>query len=273
MSASRITRIAPTPSGFLHLGNAVNFSVISQLATVWGSQIALRIDDMDSVRSRREYIDDIFDTLDWLEIPWSIGPRDHADFERNFTMTRRTDHYRAQLDLLRDSGLEVFACSCSRADLAESGGLRCAGSCAQSALKLEVDRTALRLRIPEGASISVDGTTIDLASTHGDVVLWRRDGLPSYHLVTVIEDRDLGVTDIVRGADLKDSSALHAWLAPYLDAENVAQATYVHHELVIDEGGVKLSKSQLGDGPLERSDAQRARVREIAHGLVESLGY
>ncbi len=271
--ATRITRIAPTPSGFLHLGNAVNFAVISQLSSAWGSQVALRIDDMDSGRTRTEYIDDIFETLTWLEVPWSIGPRDHADFERDFTMIKRTDYYRAQLDLLRDSGLEVFACSCSRADLALTGGLRCAGACSESALEWEVERTALRLRIPEGAAIVMGDSKVDLASVHGDVVLWRRDGLPSYHLVTVIEDRDLGVTDIVRGADLRDSSALHAWLAPHLDAENVAGANYVHHDLVVDLGGVKLSKSQLGAGPLERSDEQRARVREMAHGLVESLGY
>lgn len=271
--ATRITRIAPTPSGFLHLGNAVNFAVISQLSSAWGSQVALRIDDMDSGRSRTEYIDDIFETLTWLEVPWSIGPRDQVDFERGFTMAKRTDYYRAQLDQLRDSGLEVFACSCSRADLAESGGMRCAGACAESALTLEVGRTALRLRIPEGLSVSMAGSMVDLDAIHGDVVLWRRDGLPSYHLVTVIEDRDLGVTDIVRGADLRDSSALHAWLAPYLDAENVARANYVHHDLVVDRGGVKLSKSQLDTGPLERSDEQRDRVREIARGIVESLGY
>lgn len=272
MSASRITRIAPTPSGFLHLGNAVNFALISLLAARWDAQVALRIDDMDSTRARPEYVDDIFATLEWLEVPWSLGPRDSAGFARDFSMSARTDYYRAQLESLRDSGLTVFACACSRADLASTGGLRCAGRCVDSALDLVPNRTALRLRIPEGAVIAMSGKTVDLA-VHGDVVLWRRDDLPAYHLVTVIEDRDLGVTDIVRGADLLESSALHAWLAPHLNAPNVAEANYVHHGLIADDDGHKLSKSRLESGPLTRTAAQRAQVLEIAERLASDVGY
>jgi glutamyl-tRNA synthetase len=271
--ATRITRIAPTPSGYLHLGNAVNFALISLLASRWEAEVALRIDDMDSTRARPEFVDDIFATLDWLGISWSEGPQDRAEFERDYSMAGRTAYYRSQLELLRAAGLQVFACSCSRADLAASGGLRCAGSCVSAGLEFETDRTALRLRIPDRTVVEMGATAMDLPAVHGDVVLWRRDGLPSYHLVSVIEDRDLGVTDIVRGSDLLESSALHAWLAPYLDAPNVAEANYVHHGLIADDDGHKLSKSRLEAGPLTRTAAERAQVLEIAERLASDVGY
>jgi glutamyl-tRNA synthetase len=273
MSASRVTRIAPTPSGYLHLGNAVNFALIDRLASGWDAEVALRIDDMDASRARPEFVADIFATLDWLGISPSLGPRDQMSFEQDFTMSARTGYYRSQLDLLSAAGLQVFACSCSRADLAASGGVRCAGPCISANPEFEIDRTALRLRIPDSTVVEMSGTSVDLQAVHGDVVLWRRDGLPAYHLVTVVEDRDLGVTDIVRGADLLESSALHRWLADYLDAPNVARANYVHHAIITDEGGVKLSKSQLGAGPLERTDRQRSIVADRAAELAADLGY
>lgn len=266
--ATRVTRIAPTPSGYLHLGNAVNFTIIAMLAEQWGAETVLRIDDMDASRSRPEYVDDIFATLEWLEIPWSRGPRDRADFEQGYTMARRTEYYRAELDRLRDAGVQLFACRCSRADLAASGGLRCAGECRTAGLDLVTERTSLRLRLPEDETVEMSGRSIALAQAHGDVVLWRRDGLPSYHLVTVVEDRDLGVTDIVRGEDLLESSALHAWLARFLDAENVAQANYVHHALITDEAGEKLSKSQAAPDMRERTTSQWELVRSRATLLL-----
>lgn len=268
MSASRVTRIAPTPSGYLHLGNAVNFTIIAMLAERWGAETVLRIDDMDSSRSRPEYVDDIFATLEWLEIPWDRGPRTRADFEQGYTMAARTQHYRDQLELLGSSGLEVFACACSRADLATTGDLRCAGDCRTARLALIPERTALRLRIPEGTTVEMGGSLIDLAASHGDVVLWRRDDLPAYHLVSVIEDRDLGVTDIVRGADLLESSALHAWLAPHLGAGSVAQAHFVHHALITDDSGAKLSKSQSAPDIRERTSQLLELVRSRAAMLM-----
>ena len=272
-SATRITRIAPTPSGFLHLGNAVNFALTSLLAERWDAQVCLRIDDMDSARARPQYVDDIFATLNWLGVEWSRGPRDKSDFEESYSMSLRTDYYRSQIDLLRTAGLEVFACACSRAALSAIGGLRCAGECRTANLELETDRTALRLRIPEGSQITWGDESIDVAEIHGDVVLWRRDGFPSYHLVSVLEDRDLGVTEIVRGMDLLESSALHVWLAPHLKAMNVAQANFVHHDLIVDVEGVKLSKSQLDAGPLARTAREREQVMAIAADLADALGY
>lgn len=273
MSRSRLTRIAPTPSGYLHLGNAVNFALISLLAQRWDAQVALRIDDMDATRCRPEYARDIFEILAWLEIPWTIGPRDLGDLQAHYSMDSRTDYYRSQLDLLDSTGLEVFACSCSRADLAGSGGLRCSSDCLHAGRELIAEESALRVRIPDGTLVTMGDRSIDIGRAHGDVILWRRDGLPAYHLVTVIEDRDLGVTDIVRGADLLESSALHSWLAPHLDAPNVAEANYVHHSLVLGDSGAKLSKTGRESGPLSRTAAARADARALAAAQLEALVY
>ncbi len=81
-----ITRFAPTPSGYLHIGNAANALLVSWLAAASDGTVALRIDDMDASRARSEFVADIFDTLAWLEIPWTIGPRDAADFFAHFSM-------------------------------------------------------------------------------------------------------------------------------------------------------------------------------------------
>jgi glutamyl-tRNA synthetase len=86
---------------------------------------------------------------------------------------------------------------------------------------------------------------VDLGAEMGDFIVWRRDDLPAYQVVSVVEDRDLGVTHIVRGLDLVPSSAAQIYLAAWFDATNVSGATFVHHELVTDESGAKLSKSPL----------------------------
>jgi glutamyl/glutaminyl-tRNA synthetase len=108
----------------------------------------------------------------------------------------------------------------------------------------------VRLRVPVGTLVSVQGASIDISATLGDVVIWRRDGLPAYHLVSVIEDATMGTTHIIRGEDLRATSALQIYLAGLLGLESVVQATYIHHPLVLGPDGRKLSKSTLaGRGP------------------------
>ncbi|WP_431214676.1 glutamate--tRNA ligase family protein [Puia sp. P3] len=108
------TRIAPTPSGFLHLGNVVSFVRTVGLAKSFGARILLRIDDMDRERVVPEYVQDIFDVLNFLELPWEEGPRNVKEFEREWSQVHRMGMYREALEDLREKG-DVFACSCSRA--------------------------------------------------------------------------------------------------------------------------------------------------------------
>jgi glutamyl/glutaminyl-tRNA synthetase len=88
----------------------------------------------------------------------------------------------------------------------------------------------------------------DSHSTLGDVVLWTKENSPAYQLVSIVTDRDLGTTHILRGQDLAQSSALQINIAPFFAAENVAQAVYLHHELVVDNSGTKLAKSAGAQG-------------------------
>jgi len=241
-----ITRLAPTPSGFLHEGNALNFLLVSALAQSIGADVALRIDDLDVRRCRREYADDIFDVLGWLDIAWQIGPRDRADLEDRHSLRSRTEYYRAELDSARARGLDAFACRCTRTAIATSGGRSCVAACREQAFNLVPGESALRTSTP-----------------HGDVVLWRRDDLPAYHLASIIEDRDLGTTHIVRGDDLRESTDIQRFLAPHFDADNVANATFLHHRLITDDDGRKLSKSTMATGPMVRDDAGRARLQSL----------
>ncbi len=239
-----ITRVAPTPSGYLHEGNVVNFLLIDQLATEIDAKIALRIDDADSGRCRREYVDDIFGVLDWLNIDWELGPRDADDQELKFTQRARTDYYRDALTQARSAGLDVFACTCSRSALA---GGRCVHDCRESGGVLRAGESSARVGTP-----------------HGDIVLWRRDDQPAYHLTSIIDDRDLRTTHIVRGSDLRESSELQRRLAPYFGADNVTSAVFLHHDLVLGTDGSKLSKSQLATGPLIRDAKTRVRLHLLA---------
>lgn len=255
------TRIAPTPSGFLHAGNAVNFVLVSWLARAENGTVILRIDDMDRDRYRREYVDDIFSMLDWLDIDIDEGPSTTSEFESNFSMRHHIDWYREGLERLRSSRtIETYACSCSRHDLAN--GRVC--TCRDRGLALAPHQTALRVRVPQGFD--------ELLVTMGDFVVWRRDDTAAYQLASVIEDEALGVTHIVRGEDLAPSTHAQRLLAPALDAMHFELAVVLHHSLVKDALGGKLSKSQLRGGPMPRTPEQRAFITETAVALAGELG-
>ena len=257
--------MAPTPSGFLHIGNAANLLITSWL--VRDGLLALRIDDMDTPRVRDAYLRDVFDVLAWLGIEWSAGPRDPADHAAHHRMSLHTHRYRAGLQELVDGGVDVFACICSRADLA--GSRTCVSDCRSARRSLVAGESALRAALPN-AVVEVDRARVDLQAAHGDVVLWRRDDLPAYHLVTVLEDCDLGTTDVVRGMDLLESSALHLWLAQHLPGAH--PIVYRHHGLVPGPMGMKLSKSQGSATPMPRTDENLQLARRLARDLADPLG-
>jgi glutamyl/glutaminyl-tRNA synthetase len=239
-----VARIAPTPSGFLHAGNRYNFEVTSSLAQEHHIPLALRIDDVDAARYKSIYADDIFRVLRDLQIEWTIGPRNTPDFEDNWAQRKKTAYYRAELALLHHSQVETYACRCSRASIngVPSGG--CPGQCRAAQYELVAHESALRVHVPIGTTITINGRDVHLDKELGDFVIWRRDDLPAYQLVSVIEDRDLGTTHIVRGEDLLTSTAAQIFLAPRLNADNVVTAQYVHHPLLTDGSGAKLSKSR-----------------------------
>ena len=245
-----LTRYAPTPSGYLHAGNLRNLELTAEVAAGIGAEIALRIDDADAARYRREYVEDIFSTLERMGLAWTIGPRDVDDFEAHWSQRTRTEHYRTELMRARDRGLMVYACTCSRSQQRGPASGGCAGGCRSRGDAFEPGASALRVAVPRETSITVGEQRVLLDVEMGDFIIWRRDDLPAYQLVSVVEDRDLGTTHIVRGRDLLPSSAAQVFLAHAFGAPNVAAATYVHHELITDSDGRKLSKSRIPrEGP------------------------
>jgi glutamyl-tRNA synthetase len=256
-----LTRFAPTPSGYLHLGNAVNALLVSRLAGQSEGRVALRIDDIDTARARGAYVDDIRGLLDWLGI----------DVAASWSQSDRLDRYREVSDSA--SGLLTYACGCSRRELTGPATGGCPGGCRAAGLTLSPGRTALRVVVPEGTEVEVDGVSVRLDLVMGDFVVWRRDDLPAYQLASIVDDVDLGVTHIVRGVDLLESTAAQRFLARGLGLNPFADMTILHHGLITDTDGTKLSKSQVTSGqPLPRTDEVRTLISEVADELGASLG-
>lgn len=271
-----VTRIAPTPSGFLHVGNVVNMLLTAWWARSERGRLLLRIDDFDTPRLRPEYLADIFHTLDWLQIDWDDGPIEPDGFADHWSMTLRRDRFATARDrLLAEHPDDVFVCRCSRRELDADGF--CTAGCRGRGLALRPERTVVRLHVPLGTTVSPAASAgappPPWTVPPGDHVLWRRDDLPAYQLGSVLADEDLGVTSVLRGLDLLDSSALQLQLAGLLPAPGFAGAELRHHALLRDPDGDKLSKSAgARSAPLERTAELRQRVELWATHLGDPVG-
>jgi glutamyl-tRNA synthetase len=255
--AHLISRIAPTPSGYLHLGNIANFLLIERLVGEAKGELILRIDDCDGTRARREFVEHIFGTLKWLGIQWRQGPKDTEDFYANFSQVTRKDYYFGKLKTLAG---KTYACACSRKELEEE-----ICSCREKNQAFEPGKHALRLTMDDPA----------LKKEFGDVVLWRKDGGPAYHWVSVIDDLEAKVNLIVRGKDLESSSELQKYIAGLVKPEGFHHVEFLHHPLLTDEGGGKLSKSQgaLSVIELKEEGATAESVRARVNSILKSWGY
>ncbi len=250
------TRIAPTPSGYLHEGNLVNALLTVRLAREVGAEVALRIDDMDAFRLRREYVEDIFRCLDWLGLSWQTGPRDMRDYDDGPTPEERSDHYYARLRTMVQAGLPAFVCRCSRRELGRDA--RCERGCRDKPLELLAGKNAIRLHLPASEPALIEA--------FGDPVLWRREDLPAYQLASLVDDHDMAITHIVRGVDLHPSTDLQRWMAHFLPDSPFLRADIRHHALVTGPAGEKLSKSQ-GTARLELTPALREQLDELVASI------
>lgn len=236
-----VSRIAPTPSGYLHIGNAVNFLLTWLAVRLRSGTLLLRIDDLDRDRCKEAYVDDVFESLAWLGIEPDDGPSGVADFYANFSQTARFDLYRSALAQMRENGAELFACDCSRKQLA--GEATYPGTCRVRGLDALPMKTSVRIAVPDHTDIAFGDITVALDKTMGDFILWRRDDVPAYQLVSVVEDERLGINLVIRGNDLLTSSAAQRFIAPFLKATTFASAAFVHHDLILRHDGGKFSKS------------------------------
>lgn len=237
------TRIAPTPSGFLHVGNVLSFSITAALARKHGAKVLLRIDDLDRARVNREYVTDIFDTLRFLEIPWDEGPQDADDFEARFSQIHRMHLYNEALEQLAAGGF-VFACTCSRKQMSEIGSC----TCSDKQIPLNTPGASWRLRTDNVATLQVKSYTGKIIQTQlpaemENFMVKKKDGFPAYQLTSVIDDLFYGVDLIVRGEDLWASTLAQTQLATVLGKQDFSDIVFYHHPLLLEADGKKLSKS------------------------------
>jgi len=265
-SSVPVARLAPTPSGFLHLGNAVNFVLTWLLTRRAGGTLHLRIDDLDRARLRRPYLENIFRVIDWLGIDYDHGPSSPDDFLRHHSQLLHLPGYNAILRRLAQQPGLVQADSRSRTNPQAP------------AVPLDTPGAAWRVQVPPGTAIHFsDGwqgpLTVPLATQMPDFIVRKKDGVAAYQLASVVDDLRLGTTLIVRGQDLLPSTAAQLWLAGQLSemtSFNAPRVQFFHHPLLTDGQGQKLSKSQqqpLDAGVLGQADGKRAVLESVA-GLL-----
>ena len=245
-----VTRFAPSPTGRLHLGHAFSAILGHDKARRSGGRFLLRIEDLDQGRSRPEFVDGIYEDLRWLGLDWDAPV---------LVQSQRTRAYADALDTLRGQGL-VYACFCTRADIAQSltaphgdAATSYAGTCRP--LPDDPERRASTphcWRLDSAKALQIvalpswtetDGVRFDgHAEQIGDAILARKDAPASYHLSCVVDDAASGVTVVVRGADLRPSTAIQRLLQALL---RLPEPTYLHHPLVTREDGRRLAKRDL----------------------------
>lgn len=237
-----ISRIAPTPGGYLHAGNALNFILCWVLCRRENGKLMLRIDDLDAARVRKEYIEDVFILIDRLGIDYDFGPFTVQDLEREWSQQYRIDRYQQILRQLRDKGL-LFSCSCSRLALKNSVCL-----CSKADSDFNEDNLAWKIRTSELKSQCFEDMRLRevCAEPHllmPEPVARRRDGIPSFLISSLADDMDFGVNLVVRGEDLLPASVVQLALAQSLGASSFSRSRFFHHPLIKAANGNKLSKS------------------------------
>jgi glutamyl/glutaminyl-tRNA synthetase len=269
------SRLAPTPSGYLHLGNAYSFLLTWLLVRKQGGTLHLRIDDLDTARSRPEYVADIFSTLQWMGIDYDTGPRSPEEFYQQFSQKLQLSRYERLLQQLRQAGI-VYACDCSRSQIrSTTTDGTYPGTCRHKGLSLDQPNVAWRVCVPPGTRIPIPEPneaiqTIELDRVMGDFVVRRRDGLPSYQITSLADDQRYQINLVVRGADLLPSTAAQLFMAQHLPDNSFSKTVFYHHGLLTDFEGRKLSKSAGAEALVQvRKEWQGTAplLRRLAPGL------
>jgi len=244
-------RIAPSPTGYLHLGHARTFWEAYVRAREAQGVLVFRNEDLDPQRSRPEYARAMFEDLRWLGIEWQEGPDLGGPFSP-YTQSERRQFYLAAWKRLMDGGF-LYACTCSRKDLAQAPAAPhesddesiYPGTC--RGMELAADEPSgynWRFRVPDGRMIQF--TDLHLGPQQftagvdfGDFVVWRRDDVPAYQLAVVVDDAAMQIMEVVRGADLLKSTARQRLL---IEALGLSAPAYYHCDLVRDAAGTRLAK-------------------------------
>lgn len=266
------TRLAPSPTGALHLGNARTFLVNWLLARQLGWQVLLRIEDIDGPRTRRGAADALIDDLRWLGLDWDQGP---------IYQSHRTPIYGTMVAKLLHEGL-AYPCICTRREVelaasaphAEDGSTVYPGTCRGRFATVEEARSyagrepAIRFSVDAGPVSFVDmfsgRHTYEVARDLGDFVIAKADGTPAYQLAVVVDDVEAAVTHVVRGDDLLDSTPRQMLLYRAMGWSDLTP-TYIHLPLVVGPDGRRLAKRH-GDTRLSQY-----RERGVSAGRMLAL--
>ena len=266
-------RLAPSPTGYLHVGHARTFWTAWQRTRDAGGTLVMRMEDLDPDRSKQSYAEAAMEDLRWLGIRWQEGPDRGGPYAPYVQSKRKNLYLAAWRKLLRRGYL--FPCRCSRKDLEASvtapherlgqqpgkleplddepiypGTCRHLQGYAQqlpgpTAATIESpDGINWRFRVPDGAVIEFEDLNLGrqrlvAGKDFGDFVVWRRDGVPSYQLACVVDDAAMRITEVVRGADLLKSTARQILLNRALGYDDPA---WYHCRLVVDHNGRRLAK-------------------------------
>ena len=242
-------RLAPSPTGYLHLGHARTFWIAHRRARAAGGILGLRNDDLDRTRCRPEFVAAMQEDLRWLGLDWD-GPM--------ISQSSRIDHYRNALEELHARG-RIFPCARSRRDVAGAAAAPHEGGeddepVYPKEFRLPIDAALpplgdsiavnWRLRVPDDIEVSFrDGCAGEERAVagrdFGDFLVWRKDDTPSYQLATVVDELDFGITEVVRGADLIKSTFRQLLL---FEALGRLPPQFYHAPLMRDEMGRRLAK-------------------------------
>jgi glutamyl/glutaminyl-tRNA synthetase len=263
-----LTRFAPSPTGYLHLGHVVNAIWVWGLARVLGGRVLLRIEDHDRGRSRPEYEEAVLEDLAWLGLVPDLGPTRQRD---------ATAMYLDTLGALEQRGL-VYACDCSRRDIAREAGdvphleTRYPGRCRDRGL-LPGPGLGQRLRLDDTVEQFSDALLGQQEQTPalqcGDLLLRDRHGYWTYQFAVVVDDLRQGVDLVVRGADLLSSTGRQIALARMLGRDD--PPVYLHHPLLHRPDGAKLSKA-AGDTGIRELRAAGVSPQEVLGRAAEAAG-
>jgi glutamyl/glutaminyl-tRNA synthetase len=263
-------RLAPSPTGLLHLGHARTFWVAQERARVNHGTLILRNEDIDSTRFRLEFVPQMLEDLRWFGFEWQEGPDCGGAFGP-YSQSERRSFYAAALEKLRERGF-IYLCTCSRKDIQDAArapnagddeGPIYPGTCRPKSDKWRVagdmgkapastspatrhpSRPAnWRFRVPDGETVSfTDGNCGEqkfvAGKDFGDFVVWRGDDVPAYQLACVVDDAAMKITEVVRGADLLLSTARQILLYRAL---GLTLPAFYHCALMLDEKGKRLAK-------------------------------
>lgn len=272
-------RLAPSPTGLLHIGHARTFWIAAQRAIENHGTLILRNEDLDPQRSRAGFARAMIDDLRWLGIHWTEGPDCGGAFGP-YSQSERRAHYLEAWRRLREGGF-LYPCHCSRKDLAQLASAPndtddepvYPGTCRERKDAAGFTQPAgvnWRFRVPDGepiefADLNLGQQRYVAGSDFGDFLIWRRDDVPAYQLAVVVDDAAMRISEVVRGADLLKSTARQLLL---MRALGVAAPDYFHCDLVRDAAGVRLAKRHdtLSIRHLRESGVTPQKVLEMVRG-------